>query len=456
MPADRASSFQQRALTFLADRVWNVDLSAKSRVRRFGVHLVRIGHLVFRGFRDNECPLHAAALTYLSLMALVPILALALAILRGLGAGEWAEQKILANVTSMPDQFQIFVANLLGYVRNTNFATLGGVGLVFLLWLAVSMLANVEMSFNRIWGVTVPRRLSRRLSDFISILMVVPLLVVAAATINATLTSPSIMQLVREVLGPAAVLYLQGLSLMPLVVIWVAFMFLYKFMPNTRVENLPAIFSGMIGGSLWIGWQKLYLAFQIGVSQYNAIYATLASVFVFLFWLYISWQIVLLGAEMGFAFQNYATYKMELRAHRASVRSKIMLALSVLSHAGQSMMINVPYFEVAVYARLYRVPVRLINEVLEELVAAGFLAEVADGSGQFVLVKPPDTIRVNDVINVILQSGATPQSLGLDHLNPAIRNLLGKMDTGAAEALKDFSLTDLLQLHARLATNEQP
>ena len=357
----------------------------------------------------------------------------------------------MESIQVMPEQFQNFVNDILAYVGNTNFTTLGGVGLVLLLVLVIQVMGRVEMSFNRVWGITAPRRLLRKIADYFSILMVVPVLVIAATTINATLSSTGITNFVQAHLGSVHFLYLRFLSLMPLLVTWIAFIFLYKYMPNTKVRVMPALISGLLGGSLWIGWQWIYITLQIGVSGFNAIYATLASILIFLFWLYISWQIVLLGAEIGFAIQNHSTYKMEQRAHGASIQSKIMLALSILSHAAQSMMTNIPQFEIPSFAQAHRIPVRLINEVVDELVEAELLAEVADGNGRFVLVKVPDLIRVKDVMNVIVQSGSSPQSLGLDRLNPAIRNVLGRADSGANETLKDFSITDMLQIHSQPA-----
>ncbi len=421
-----------------------------SRLKRLGISFVRIVFLVFKGFQDNACPLHAASLTYNSLMAIVPILALALAILRGLGAGDWAEQRIILAIAAMPDQFQDFVVKLFTYVKNTNFATLGGIGLVLLLWAVVQVLGCVEMSFNRVWGITLSRRLLRKFSDYLSIVMVVPVLMVAATTINASLSNPTLILLLQERFGYVHLLYVQLLAFLPLLVTWLAFIFLYKLMPNTRVLTMPAVVSGIIGGSLWVGWQWLYIELQIGISRYNAIYGTLASVPIFLFWLYISWWIILLGAEIGFALQNYSTYKMEQKAHGASVQSRIMLALSIMSHAAQSMMINVPNFEVNAYARTHHVPVRLIHEVVDALLKADLLVDVADGAGRYVLLKVPDSIRVKDIIDVMIQDGVTPHSLGLDMLNPAIRHVMEKMAGGSAEALKEFSVADLLRMHSSL------
>lgn len=449
-------NFFKRIYRFFSEGIWDIELSGLPLARRCGVNIVRVFHLVYNGFRENECPLHASALTYSTLMAVVPTMALALSVLRGLGAGDWAEQRIVGSIASMPPQFQQFVVNILSYVSNTNFATLGGIGLALLLWMVVQVIGQVEMSFNRVWGVHTPRPLLRKFSDYLSVLMVVPVLMITATTVNTTLNSAVITDLLKEHLGIMHAWYLRIMELTPLAAICLAFTFLYKFMPNTRVRIGPALVSGIIGGSLWVGWQRIYIATQLGVSNYNKIYAAFASVPIFLLWLYISWQIVLLGAEIGFALQNYATYKLEQRAHAASMQARIMLALSVISHAAQSMMVNVPHFEIAAYARDHRVPVRLINEVVDDLVDAGLLGEIAGGDGRYVLLKTPAAIRVREIMNVMLQAGATPQSLGLERLNPAIRHVLGKVDNGAAEALKDFNVPDLLQLHSRLAQQEAP
>lgn len=445
----------RRAYRFLTEGIWDIELSSLPTIPRWGVNTVRVIHLVYNGFRENECPLHASALTYSSLMAIVPTLAIALSVLRGLGAGEWAEQRIIAAIINMPDQFQHFVTNILSYVRNTNFATLGGIGLALLLWIVVQVIGQVEMSFNRVWGVQNQRPLLRKFTDYMGVIMVVPVLMIAATTLNTTLNSPAIANLLKTHVGLIHTWYVHLMQFTPLAAIWLAFTFLYKFMPNTRVNIGPALFSGIIGGSLWIGWQKIYIATQMGVSKYNAIYAAFASVPIFLFWLYVSWQIVLLGAEVGFALQNYATYKMEQRAHDASLQARVMLALSIMSHAAQAMLVKVPCFEVPAYARRHRVPVRLINEVVEVLCRAGMLGEIAGDNRCYVLLRTPDAIRVKEIISIITQAGASPQSLGLDHLNPAIRHVMGKMDAGMAEALKDFNIPDLLQLHARLSDSRE-
>ncbi|MBI3986982.1 MAG: YihY family inner membrane protein [Lentisphaerae bacterium] len=447
-------SLFQRLWHFIGEGIWDVELSSMSRARRIGINAIRIVQLVLRGVRENNCFLHASALTYNSLLAIVPILALALSLLRGFGAGEIAEQRIRAAVSTMPEQFQEFIDKILAYVGHTNFTAIGGIGLIMLLWVVVQMLGSVEDSFNTIWGVKVPRRMLRKFSDYLSVVVIVPVLVIGATTINAALTSTNFVRFVESHYGIGTVitLYLQLLAFAPALVVCVAFMFLYKFIPNTHVRFLPALVSGIVGGSLWIGWQNIYIALQVGVASYGAIYATFASVPIFLAWLYMSWLIVLLGAEIGFALQNVATYRLEQRSHSASIRSRLIVALSVLSHAAQALLeAKAPTFAVPDYARKHGIPVRLINEVVDELVEAGFLAPVAESDASFVLAQAPERIKVKAVLDLLIGAGASPQSLGLENLNPAIRQVLTHLDADSSRSLSDWDIASLLQLNGRLS-----
>ena len=178
-----------RIKRFVTDDIWDIDQSSLPRIRRIGVNAARVLHLVLKGYWANDCPVHASALTYTTLIAIVPVLALALSVLRGFGAASHAEQQIMNSVSAMPEQFRVFVGDILQYVKNTSFSALGGMGLAFLLVTVVLVLSQVESSFNRVWGVQVPRTVLRRFSEYLSVLVVVPVLMVAATTLNATLSS---------------------------------------------------------------------------------------------------------------------------------------------------------------------------------------------------------------------------------------------------------------------------
>ncbi|MFH0879050.1 MAG: YhjD/YihY/BrkB family envelope integrity protein, partial [Lentisphaerota bacterium] len=238
------------------------------------------------------------------------------------------------------------------------------------------------------------------------------------------------------------------LRLTSLFTAWLAFWCLYVFIPNTRVKFMPAFISSLLAAIIFLSWQKAYISLQVGVARYNAIYGTFASIPIFLAWLYISWVIVLLGAELAFALQNSVTYQMEGAAEDASAQSKLILALSVLLWAAEALTAGKPRFETGSFAREHKVPIRLLNELVRMLVKVGLLAETADKEGSYVLLKAPDKVRVHDLVDLVIQDGARPDVLGLGKVDPLIESVITSVSRGMTTTLQDLTIGDLLAKRA--------
>ncbi len=443
---DEPKSSLQKARKFLLHDVWDIDLSSLSAGRSLPIQLVRVAQLVVKGFTEDDLAVHASSLTFVTLMSLVPILAVAFALLKGFGFGQDEIGRLLEWKSGMPVEFQTFVDNVLHIVNTTNFAALGWVGLAFVVYTSILVLWSVEISFNRIWGVTTKRGVFRQVANYISILVLVPLLIGIASTVEASLKAQVVLH--QDWFG----FFLRSLlRLTSLFSTWLAFLFLYKFIPNTFVRLKPAVFSSFIGAVVFVSWQKAYIALQVGVARYNAIYGTFASVPIFLAWLYMSWVIILLGAELAFALQNSATYGMESASDHASAKSRFILALSVILHAAKGLSSGAR-FETGSYARDQRVPFRLLNEVVRILVGAGWLTGVAEKEGAYVLTKAPDTILVKEIIELVMQEGARPETLGLTSVNPAVDGVLRKLNQGMMQSLDRLTLQDLLKSGKGLET----
>lgn len=430
----------QRVTRFLRTEVWEKEVSSMSAVRGSLIRALRVAQLVVRGFKEDDLTVHASALTFVTLMSLVPMLAVAFALLKGFGFGQERLHAVLAWTSEMPAEFQTFVNQVLGVVSTTNFAALGWIGMIFVVFMAVMVLGSAEASFNRIWGVTTRRALLRQAANYISILVLVPLLIGVAGSAEAWMKA-------RAVLLPESVGFVANnlLRLASVFTTWLAFWFLYTFLPNTRVRFTPALISSFFGALLWVAWQKTYISLQIGVARYNAIYGTFASVPIFLAWLYTSWVIILLGVELAFALQNSSTFQMESAAENASAKTRFILSLSIVLHAAQAMTGARPRFEAGAYAREHRVPIRLLNDVVGLLVRAGILAETAERQGCFVLVKSADALKVKDLLAVVAQEGARPEALGLATLEEPIDRVMRAVEQGLGGSLHDLSIKDLLE-----------
>ena len=472
---------KKKGLGALLEYVWDTELQSLSRVRRFCVRMLRVFHIVGRGFRENDWTLHSSALTFSTLMAIVPVLALSLAFARGFGNVEVARERVHGMVAEWTSGFRPLsnedvmttgtVARIVpSAVKNTpeesktdlaesidslvdraflkveklKFKAIGGIGLVILVLMVIDVLGRVEYAFNKMWRVTKSRTVFRKFTDYLSVVMVLPVLMLAASSLPivshaARFYHENVADSLKLWVG-AAVLSHMAMLVMATTV----FTFLIIFMPNTKVRFTPGLVGGLITAVLFIAWLWVCAALQIGVANYGKIYGSFAVIPILLAWVYMSWVIVLFGAEVAFAVQNCSTYRMVYGARRASVQAKIILALSVVLEAAKGMTGTGGAFDAAAYAARKRLPMRFLNEVTGELVSAGFLAEVTGGRVGFVLLRTPDSIRVSDVINVIMQHGAGPGDLGLTTMDAALEPVVKQAFEETDRSLSRTTVQDLL------------
>jgi membrane protein len=435
----------ERIRWFLAHDIWQMDDSAMPWHKRAGVRLLRIGWSAGHGFWRHACDLHASALTYYTLLALVPMLVMALALTRAFGGDnrihdeihkqvmEWvgempstkhaaasnasaaetaAGQAFAQRITDLENNF----FNQLGSVK---LGTLGGIGLIALIWMSISMLSRVEESFNKIWSVESGRSHWRCFTDYLSVLLIVPLLAVAASTVpvadmiaqHAAVAGVS-PKSVHTMVGSFAVkkIIVLGFTTM-------AFSFLLSFMPNTRVRLGPALAGGLFTAILFTAWLKFCTFAQVGIVKYNLLYGSFALLPILLAWAYTSWGIVLLGAEITATLQTGPTCPTERHGRPASPRSRLLLALALCAEAARSMRETGAPFDAEDFIAAHHLPVRFTRTLLADLVTAGFLAEVAGRPGVYLLCRAPDKITVADVARHVFTNGLSPLEMGMDRLD---------------------------------------
>jgi len=472
-----------RTWRFVAVDVWDIELASMSRRGRFLARIVRVVSLVFKGFRDDECPLHASALTFSTLMSIVPVLAVSLALARGFGAAEAAKSRVMDAVNEWTQTFELragtretagvpgddmvplgetvnvvdFDSSTLGVqiqdlvqqafdkVENISFTALGGVALILLIWMVISVLGRVEGSFNRVWGVTVGRSMWRKFTDYLSILIILPILIAAASSLP-------VVDYATRFLGDSSVAVVRGiLDSAPLKTVTVVVMttlcfgFIIMFMPNTRVKASAGLTGGFVTGLLFIGWMGVCAAIQVGAAKYGKIYGSFAVVPILLAWVYVSWQIILFGAEVAFAVQNYATYRMEQGSEKANFRARFTLALCLIVAAARNMLGMGERLDITAYAREQRIPVRLLNDVVSDLVRLAILAEVSEGSGYYVLLKAPESLEVQQVLAALSNSGVTMEKVGLADIDPVVTRVVDQADRGLGDLLHGVTIKDLAQ-----------
>lgn len=419
----------------------------------------RVFLIAGREFGRDKIPLRASALTFTVILSLVPLLALGTSVLKGLGAGGQMRQAVHALISQMeataevrgdsaalaepvgtaslaaaapsrqwsPDSLSGHLHRvadtIFDYADKTRFATMGVVGILVLLFTVFTLLGNIEKTFNAIWQTDGNRTFGRKLVDYLALLVLLPLTINFGVAAMAALKSPRLLAQIQQWLpwlGPGT------LNLLPVVAMVATFSFLYGFLPNTRVTKRAALTGGVVGGLAWLLLQAVYFKLQIVVVRYNAIYGSFAALPLFLLWIYLSWIVFLLGAEVSFGSQIWRGY--HWRKLGLSPIARVALAFEILLAA------TADYRRQRLTTRddlvwALKQPDRHIKELLDVLVGAGVMRYVPEGEGGYLPAAPLTELAAEEI--GLLMLGDLPTTIPVD--NPA-RAALAAMRLSLAES----------------------
>jgi membrane protein len=406
------SKLQQKispSVQFLKDDIWRLRADKLERKKCFWITHLRVFLLAIRRFYEDKCELRASALTFYSLLSIVPVVAMAFGVAKGFGLEKVLETQILAKLEGQPEVAERILGFARALLENTKGGAIAGVGVVVLFWTVVKVLGNIESAFNDIWGVKKARQLGRKLADYLSIVMICPVLLIAASSVTVLLTT-RISSMVEKLsfLGYAAGIIIFLLRLSPYAVIWVLFTIMYVFMPNTKVHIKSGLWGGIVAGTIYQVAQFAYIKFQIGVSSYGAIYGSFAALPLFLAWLQLSWLIVLFGAEISFARQNVATFEFEADCSRLSHSFKNIVGLMTTHHCVKEFLQGKAAPTAEEIAQTLEIPIRLVRSTLFELTEAKVLSEVCTNERVDVAYQPgcrTDDLTVTKVLTRLDRQG---------------------------------------------------
>jgi membrane protein len=420
--------------SFSPGRLWELEPSALGGIKGKSIRLLQFISFAGSNFLANNSLLRATALAFITLLSFVPLLALAFSVLKGLGAQNRIAPLILSQVAAGSD---VVVNRVISYIDNTNMGSVGALGLAGLLYTSISMLGSIEAAFNVVWGVSATRSFYRKFSDYLSILVSAPLLLLAATSITTTLQSKRLIGwfLERTYFGD---LFLFLLGLTPYLSVWIALFLLYIFIPNTRVRYGSALIGAVLAGTLWEFAQWCYIHFQIGAGNYNAIYGTLAALPILMVWIYTSWIIVLFGMEVVAAHQNLGTFRRDIRGREVSQSLRELVALATLRHIARAFHQGEPGWGEEALAGKLRIPLRIMRDTLSHLVAAGFLVPAGDAGNLYYPARELDQITLAEVILSLRSHGAIGSIAGEEQA----QQILKTVDVAVTAALEGLTLKD--------------
>lgn len=391
-------------INFLRADIWRITLNNLPWKKSFFIKQLRIILLAIRGFGEDKCVLQASALTFYSLLSIVPVAAMALGIARGFGFEKVLQKQLLDKFPGQEEVVAQIITFAHSLLENTKGGMIAGIGVLILFLIVIRVLGQIEASFNDIWEIKESRTLGRKFSDYLSIMLICPFFVIISGSITVFITTQ--VRLITEkiaLLGMFSFFIFFIIKFLPYILIWTLFTIIYILMPHTRVNVRSGLPGGIIAGTIYQLVQKGYIYFQVKIAQHNAIYGSFAALPLFLIWLQLSWLIVLLGAEISFAHQNVDTYEFEPDCPLISPFFKKLLSLQIAHLLIKNFAQGKKALTADQISHTLQIPVRLVRQILYELVESGNFSDTSADEYRDVAYQPARDINVLTV-NYILNS----------------------------------------------------
>lgn len=372
-------------------------------------------------------------LTYSTLLSLVPFLAVMFSVLKAFGVQNVLEPVLAQLLQPLGNAASEVTSKIISFVDNIRVGILGAAGVAMLFYTVVTLVAKIEDALNQIWRLPQSRTWSQRITAYLSVILVGPVMIFAALTLTASAQSYWLVERLFEI-GFVSYLFTLTTSVMPFVLLCATFTFLYKFIPYTRVRLSSALVGGAVAGILWQIVGTAFAAFVANSARYEAVYSSFAIVIVFLVWLYTGWLIFLIGAEVAYFHQHPSAFLYEAMTDGKGHRFQEWLALSVLAEiAGRHLTHTRPWEQTELAARL---GVSSLGNLIDDFVRKGILLKSAEPEG-VALARPPENILVKEVLEIV--GGSTGREEG------AIGEVLRKRDQAIQNALEGITLKSLIE-----------
>ena len=353
--------------------VLDIDLSGASRLKRNAVRSLQIFYASVRDLSDGQISLQAMSLVYTTLITLVPLLAISFSVLKGFGVHNQIEPMLLGMLEGLgPEKSREVAEKVIGFVDNIEVGVLGVLGLGFLIYAVIGLMQKIESAFNHIWRVAEDRTFAQRFSDYLSVLLMGPLLIFLSAGFTTTVRNAEFFAFMEKYESLSFISDI-WLFFLPWIVMAAGFTFFYIYMPNTKVRISAAFAGGMVAALLWKVMGFLFSSFIAGSANYVAIYAAFATLIILMIWLYASWLVILIGANISF----YVQYPRYLRISREPLSLppyiRMMVGLSIVSLITKSHLRNEHNWSIDTLSRELNVPILAVQRIIAVLEQGGVL-----------------------------------------------------------------------------------
>lgn len=425
--------------------LWETEISTRPWFQRQLLYALRIIYAVSRDLANGQLSLRAMSLVYTTIISLVPLLAFSFSVLKGFGVHNQIEPALNNLLEPLGEKRFDVVSSIIGFVDNIKVGVLGAVGLGLLLYSVIAMMQKIEESFNYTWQIRRGRTFSQRFSDYLSVILIGPLLIFLSIGITATVKSHAVVAYIAGLPLMGGVIALAGV-LVPWLLMALAFAFIYFYMPNTRVDIGSAFIGGLVTAIAWKTMGLIFSTFIASSSNQTAIYSAFASAIVFIVWLYLGWLVLLVGASIAFYHQNPQNQLTRKDAFRLSPAQEERLLLTISYLVAERFFSGGKGWSVPGLSRHLQLPADVVEDCLDKLVAIGFLVRTVASPPCGLPAKPLDQIRVNEVIERI--HGLSPcdtRNLATVATAPCIEHFLQERQQQLADRFGDISYDQLVR-----------
>lgn len=429
------------------DAIWHTPLSELSKRKSILFKQLRIIVLAARGFSNHKVQLQASALTFYSLLSVIPVAAIAFAIAKGFGLDQNLEQELIKNFQSHEEVLNWLLTNARNALNATNGGYIAGVGMIILFWSVMSLLNHIESSFNHIWQIRSSRPWFRKFTDYLTIMLIAPVFIILSSSftvfINTKLGDFMSEAPILDFFKPIIFFLVQ---FTPYFLSWFTLTVLFIIMPNTKVRFRSALVAGIVAGTFLQLLQWLYIDLQFGISKLSTIYGSFAAIPLFIIWLQSSWIVVLLGAEISFANQNVSRYEFESEALNISNYQKRALTLMIMSLIVKNFVNGEPPAGTEAISVKLKIPVRLVRDIVQDLNAVGLVSMIHGNDDKERLYQPArdiNSLTICFVLSRLDKKGIEQTTVLKNKEFEKITAMLAKFDRMKAKSDSNMLIKDI-------------
>jgi membrane protein len=434
----------QGILKQLGHLIWVRDLSGAPYWQVEGIRFLRIMAMVVRDMQGGMLTLRSMSLVYTTLLSFVPLLAVSFSVLKGFGVHNQIEPMLLNLFSTLGDKGVEITHNIVGFVENMKIGVLGALGLGMLMFTVISLVQKIEAAFNFTWRLSATRNLSQRFSNYLSVVMVGPVLIFSAIGITASLRSHALVGKIESLPYMGDVIQFFAL-LTPYLLIIAAFTFVYVLVPNTRVKPKAALYGAVVAGLLWRWTGLLFAGFASGSTSYTAIYSGFAILLLFMIWLYLGWLILLIGASISYYYQHpEAVHRHQETQHMSAVfREKLALQL-MYEIAGEHYNAQGLDTSSKSLALQLKMPQSMIERMLNNLQDCGLIVPVQDDRQGYLPARDIEKISLHEILSCarLAEDGSRHSRL---KQSSAVITLQQEIEASRQQLLSEKTLKDLIQ-----------